>query len=107
MGTLAKGDSAKNLDRLFGCRARLVNRSNSSNARMTTASLPCFVTTWGARSRALRNTSLNCAFAACNCQVLEGDTSCFVPGPRFFEILVLIKITPTSQTRFIVLLLQV
>src|SRR5271155_5462114 len=46
IGSLAKGDSAKNLDRLFGCRARLVKRSNSSIARMTTASLPCLVTTW-------------------------------------------------------------
>jgi hypothetical protein len=98
----AKGDSAKNLERLCGCLARLVKRSNSSMARITTASLPCLVTTCGARSRALRNTSLNWAFAACNCQRCNDGSKSLPGNSRFFEVLGAISRFLTSQTSLLV-----
>ena len=76
--------------------ARWVSRSYSSNATITTASLPCRVTTWGACSLALRNTSLNCALAVCNCQ-RSGE------GFRFaFEFEFLGAMPLTSLTRLII-----
>ena len=100
MGTLPEGNSAKNLDMLFGCQARRLSvRTLQSQAK--TASLACLVTTWGARSRARLNTSLNCALAACSCQGCE-DSSCLW-GSRLFRALECHGMLLTSQTRLIIM----
>src|SRR6185369_13690449 len=64
----ASGDAAKNSTRLRGWRVRPVRRSNSSAGTTTTASLPWRVTYCGPSARARRKSSLNRAFAVCNCQ---------------------------------------
>src|SRR6185312_13956770 len=65
-----RGELLKNSTRLVGCRRRAVNSSNCSAGSTTTASFPALVTYCGPSVRALRNSSLNRAFADCNCQVV-------------------------------------
>ena len=69
----ARGDSAKNCTRLWGCFARSVSLLYCSIGKITTSSLPCFVITWGPFARARRMTSLNCALAAWSCHVAVSE----------------------------------
>ena len=62
-----KGDCWKNSTKLCGCRARWTISSNCSERRTTTCSLPDLVTYCGPSARARRKSSLNFAFASCNC----------------------------------------
>src|SRR5204862_1786079 len=64
------GERRKNSTKLLGWRRRAVNSSNSSAARMTTLSFPALFTYCGPSERARRKTSLNRAFAVCNCHFI-------------------------------------